>query len=181
MLPLQRITSLLPGSSPGSKQRRFFSIVVALLCLLMTVDAVLQQHLNFRLFDSPAVAYFLAGLSVFYFCTVIIGVIFLTSADFSPAPVRLMFDTFLSITFTIFCFGLVFRFNGITSGATCNPQDSADTLYFSMVTFSTLGYGDFRPCLDSRLFAALQAIIGNLHMGLIVGSAFLMIQNRQPK
>lgn len=42
-------------------------------------------------------------------------------------------------------------------------------LYFSMVTWTTLGYGDFAPAPDLRLLAGLQAGLGYLFLGLIVG------------
>jgi len=54
--------------------------------------------------------------------------------------------------------------------------NSRDAVYFSAVTFSTLGYGDFRPCEVARIWAAGQAILGNLHLGLIVGAAFFFVQ-----
>jgi hypothetical protein len=40
-------------------------------------------------------------------------------------------------------------------------------LYFSVVTFTTLGYGDFQPAVGlSRFFASLEAIIGAFTMAL---------------
>lgn len=48
-----------------------------------------------------------------------------------------------------------------------------DYLYFSAVTFSTLGFGDFSPSPNARLIAAIEAIFGNLHLGIIVGAIFL--------
>ena len=51
-----------------------------------------------------------------------------------------------------------------------------DTVYFSAVTFSTLGFGDFSPKPYSQPFAAAQAILGNLHLGVIVGSIFVATQ-----
>ena len=43
------------------------------------------------------------------------------------------------------------------------------SLYFSIVTFTTLGYGDFQPQPDMRLLAATQAILGYIYLGLVVG------------
>ncbi len=51
-----------------------------------------------------------------------------------------------------------------------------DTVYFSAVTFSTLGFGDFSPKPPARMFAAIQAILGNLHLGIIVGAIFAATQ-----
>lgn len=44
-----------------------------------------------------------------------------------------------------------------------------DALYFSVVTFTTLGYGDMAPRKEIRLVAAFQAIYGYLLLGALVG------------
>jgi len=49
------------------------------------------------------------------------------------------------------------------------PVSIADSLYFSIVTWTTLGYGDFTPPADIRLIAALQALLGYAFFGIIVG------------
>jgi len=44
-----------------------------------------------------------------------------------------------------------------------------DCLYFSVVTFTTLGYGDFQPAVGlSRIFVSLESIIGAITMALFV-------------
>lgn len=46
-----------------------------------------------------------------------------------------------------------------------------DSIYFSIVTFTTLGYGDIQPAGDSlRLFCAFEALLGAITMGLIIGA-----------
>ena len=55
-------------------------------------------------------------------------------------------------------------------------QDAATTigsssraLYFSLVTITTLGYGDITPVTqDARLFAALEAFVGQLYLAILV-------------
>ena len=49
------------------------------------------------------------------------------------------------------------------------------------MTFSTLGYGDFRPSPDARLMAAAQALLGTIHIGMIVGAIFLTFSQDEPK
>ena len=44
-----------------------------------------------------------------------------------------------------------------------------DCLYFSIITFTTLGFGDFRPLEGwGRIFAGTEAFIGALMMALFV-------------
>ena len=40
-----------------------------------------------------------------------------------------------------------------------------ESIYFSIVTATTLGYGDFAPAVDARLMAATQAITGYVFLG----------------
>lgn len=44
----------------------------------------------------------------------------------------------------------------------------SNALYFSIVTFTTLGYGDLTPHSDYRLFAASEAVVGLLLSGLFL-------------
>jgi hypothetical protein len=42
-------------------------------------------------------------------------------------------------------------------------------LYFSIVTWTTLGYGDFTPPAAIRMIAAIQAMLGYIFLGILVG------------
>ena len=44
-----------------------------------------------------------------------------------------------------------------------------DAMYFSVLTFTTLGYGDIRPEAPYRIAAALEALYGYVFLGLLVG------------
>lgn len=49
-----------------------------------------------------------------------------------------------------------------------NMMDFLSCLYFSVVTFTTLGYGDLTPAGIVRLFSAFQAFVGSFTMALFV-------------
>jgi len=53
-----------------------------------------------------------------------------------------------------------------------DKPDWRDSLYFSLITFTTLGYGDIHPLPETRLVAGVEAALGYLYMGLLV--AYLM-------
>ena len=50
-----------------------------------------------------------------------------------------------------------------------------DFLYFSVVTWTTLGYGDLQPSVASRPFAAVEALLGYIFMALFVAKLFHFI------
>ncbi|MGI9279966.1 MAG: pentapeptide repeat-containing protein [Endozoicomonas sp.] len=83
-----------------------------------------------------------------------------------------------SASFIVFC-SLFYFFLGIEDeGALVQYQSGQtfynnliswlETLYFSVVTFTTLGYGDLTPIGLSRLFAAIEAFIGSFTLALFV-------------
>lgn len=130
--------------------------------------------------EDSALGLLLAGLSIAYFAIVILAIILRTSSTFSPQPFWLLIETIISIVFCILAFAVLYRFLGISYDGKCpNDHKVTDYIYFSTVTFSTLGYGDFRPCEPARLYAAFHAIFGNMHLGMIVGSAFFLASAAQ--
>jgi voltage-gated potassium channel len=56
-----------------------------------------------------------------------------------------------------------------TSDALSVSEVLQDLIYFSLVTQTTLGYGDLSPTLDSaRIIATFQAILGQLYIAVVV-------------
>ena len=47
--------------------------------------------------------------------------------------------------------------------------DILTCLYFSLVTWTTLGYGDVQPSVQARLLAASEALVGYVVMAVFVG------------
>ena len=45
----------------------------------------------------------------------------------------------------------------------------ADHLYFSVVTFTTLGYGDFLPTGTTRFIATFEALLGYAYFAVVIG------------
>lgn len=57
-------------------------------------------------------------------------------------------------------------------------HDFATCMYFSIVTWTTLGYGDVRPSETARAFAASEALLGYIFMGILVGVIIQEAQSR---
>lgn len=54
-------------------------------------------------------------------------------------------------------------------------RDFGDAVYFSVVTLTTLGYGDFIPLGPGRPIAAMQALMGYFILGILVSTGFQII------
>ncbi|AUQ44555.1 two pore domain potassium channel family protein [Phaeobacter inhibens] len=163
-------------STIGSNLRKMWTIASVAVSIVIFLEAFNPVFDGTRPFLEKTAISVLTLWSTAYFVLVVATVPFLTSHDFWPNPTRLATDALVSITQTIFVFALVYRTYGIVGPTSETTASAWDHLYFSAVTFSTLGYGDFRPDIAARGFAAFQSIVGNLHLGMIVGVAFFAAQ-----
>ena len=65
----------------------------------------------------------------------------------------------------------IYKYVGIIGPEGSIEKSPRLCLYFSVVTWTTLGYGDYRPANDDgRLFASGEAMLGYLVMGIFVGA-----------
>ena len=74
--------------------------------------------------------------------------------------------TFISFLFIILSFAGIYYVDNETTND--GPLEFVDALYFSVVTFTSLGYGDISPLGISRFFAASEALIGVFMISLFV-------------
>jgi hypothetical protein len=89
-------------------------------------------------------------------------------------PKKTLFFIFLQSIVVIIAFAGIYQGHGLSPGSECRLIDLADdkgwtSLYFSIVTWTTLGYGDFVPPNDIRLVAAGEALLGYFTFGTMVG------------
>ena len=70
-------------------------------------------------------------------------------------------------------FAGIYRASGLLPDA--ETVDTLTALYFSIVTWTTLGYGDLKPLPDFRLLAAFQALVGYVFLGVIVGLIMMLV------
>lgn len=87
----------------------------------------------------------------------------------------LFFITLQSIA-VITVFAGIYQGHGLCCGGELKDKiinlagdEFSTSLYFSIVTWTTLGYGDFTPPQDIRLVAGLEALLGYFTFGTIVG------------
>jgi hypothetical protein len=98
-----------------------------------------------------------------------------------PSSNKLYFY-FITLFLLIGYFALVYKnFGTIPPGQTGTEQlNWLDSLYFSVVTWTTLGYGDFRPGTDTvKLFVMTEALLGYVYMGMLIGKILLLGQSKK--
>lgn len=169
------LISKVPGTTHGSKQRNLFSYLAVAWVLMLGLDLILRSNVVSGEGAIPGFAYLATLLSLLYFLSVVLIVIFLSSKHWRINSFRLARDICISSLLNILAFSHLYRELGFSLTESCiKEMGELNAAYFSTVTFTTLGYGDFRPCENSRLLAALQALVGNLHLGLFAGVAMLL-------
>jgi hypothetical protein len=90
---------------------------------------------------------------------------------------------FVIVTFfIIFYFSLVYYAVGIvdTSSGEVIKHDWLNSIYFSVVTWTTLGYGDFKPVEELKVWVMIEALMGYLFMALIVAKILTIFQSKKP-
>lgn len=174
-----------------NKARFYISIfleiaLVAGLCALIVRETGPRTACRYVYVD--AVAQDLVFVSIY---VIIAGILVLPAFDFTRnlisrrssassqriTPTMSLVFVLSSFTKTILLFAAIYYYFGIIdTSAQENAVETSfsDTLYFSIVTFTTLGYGDFKPCEHIRMFAGLEAFIGTFMLpfasGIIIGS-----------
>ena len=93
----------------------------------------------------------------------------LTSA-FGRAVERASYgDLVLMAAVVLTASSLWFGFAPAGQGLQMKSRDGFDPIYFSVVTFTTVGYGDLYPIGFGRIFALLDVIVGLAFTALLIG------------
>jgi hypothetical protein len=77
----------------------------------------------------------------------------------------------LSVSFLLnllLLFAFVFRTLGLLDRDGNRTFDPVSCLYFSAVTWTTVGYGDFSPSSEARLYAASEALLAYIFMAMLI-------------
>ena len=84
-----------------------------------------------------------------------------------------LFLLVIHITVTILAFALHYKVAGLIDPSAKVSHDFLDAVYFSITTFTTLGYGDFRPIPEIRLVTSMEALAGMISMA--IGASLLWL------
>ena len=81
----------------------------------------------------------------------------------------------------IILFASLYEYFGLMSNGNIVKEGFITSLYFSIVTWTTLGYGDYSPIPEMKLIASLEAIVGYFYMAILVGLFFILLNSREQK
>ena len=68
----------------------------------------------------------------------------------------------------VLLYAVAYAYLGLIDGERL-VREPITCLYFSIVTWTTLGYGDVRPSTDARFVAASEALLGYIWMAFFIG------------
>lgn len=92
-----------------------------------------------------------------------------------------IFKMLLVVYVTIVSFASIYKHAGLVHGTDEITHGSLDALYFSLVTWTTLGYGDLQPTESIKLLAAFEALLGTLFIPLLIAAIIFTLQSNQSK
>mgnify|MGYP001358372194 CR=1 FL=1 len=143
--------------------------------LLLTAYFVLPL-LEVAIMQTLSGTYVLVGV---VFALALAGIAALCSSEMSPA--RLFAILCINAACLLALYTLVYQSQGIAVSGGGTTRLFADALYMSVVTWTTLGYGDRLPTPGMELVAASQAVVGYLYLGMLVGVATSLALQENPR
>ena len=94
-------------------------------------------------------------------------------------------DVVLYAAILVFQYVLVFAFyyqlHGVIDSDKVIHKSLGTCIYFSLVTWTTLGYGDFLPTKEIRIVAGAEALLGYILMGAFLAFCLNMNQTSESK
>ena len=131
--------------------------------------------------EKPLFSFHMTG---FYFWILLLFVVFgealvTFATDTEQGRNRIFFSKMLlSAVLTTLTYASAYRVLGLSNGETV-VHDPVISLYFSIITWTTVGYGDFYPTAEGRLIAATEGLLGYVYMAVIVGVTLHLLQERR--
>jgi hypothetical protein len=114
-----------------------------------------------------------------------VGLTVLQIRNQNASDSRRLFMLALLLIWVICSYAALYTLEGICSDSDCTyaniKHDWQSALYFSIITFTTTGYGDYHPQSEGRLLAASEALVGYIFFGLFVSLiAALFLKREMP-
>lgn len=112
------------------------------------------------------------GTKIIIYVVVYLGLLYFYAKKVEPQPSDLLLYflfTLLVASILTLAYADIYKTLGIVGPGEKPTRKAIDCYYFSIVTWTTVGYGDFRPEEEARLVAASEAMLGNAFMAISIG------------
>lgn len=158
----------------GTQRRQLVTVASAFGLLPLATNSFLA----WQAWDDPTV---FAGEANLYFCYKVAEATcaatlanLIAFALLRLGPKKTLLFIFLQSIAVIFAFAGIYQGHGLAGTIPMSPAEMAKdpnftSLYFSIVTWTTVGYGDFVAPPDIRMVAAFEALLGYFTFGMLVG------------
>lgn len=91
-----------------------------------------------------------------------------------------IFGVFLAHTIEVWVFALAYYYSNHFLGLGAYMGDTSghifDAVYFSVVVYTSLGFGDIQPVGQLRLIAGVEALVGLIMIGWSTAYTFMMME-----
>jgi hypothetical protein len=158
-----------PQAAYVSAQRSAIAVLVELALLGL---AGWQGHMLF--FEAPVTDKTLIGLLMFYIPFMMFGMLYTLSLNLQPVHFKFVTERLYFVAKALLLpinallsYAVLYRAFGLIDGEV-PTSDPVTCLYFSVLTWTTLGYGDVRPSRSARLLAASEAVVGYIVMAALI-------------
>lgn len=140
----------------------------AIIVLFLAAPFVILYGLSFFFTNRPLMVVAVSFGTILYFYIVVLLVKNLLSIRVITADlVYCAISIYLLIG--IMWAGIYTVIEGISPGSFSRPSETADLLYFSFVTLTTVGFGDVAPLsVLGRRLAVFEAAMGSIYMAVII-------------
>ena len=151
------------------------SVVLSIFCMQIILYSI--SFLVFSL-DSDV-------SQVFVFIVIILdfGIIFTLIVKISKAKKVSKFTFIIyafSTIFMIFAFTSQYMQTGVIIEDQIRVNDFSNCFYFSVITWTALGYGHIFPSHSARIWVMLEVFLGYIHMGILVGLILELATKNKP-
>lgn len=157
------------GQSEGRKSRRNAAPYI-----ILVFEVIVSVVVILCLKDNPAK--WVSGIVLLAICILFVVFLFSMAAEAKfRNPTAVIFYVLINIAAIICLFGNIYRWIGLKDSLG-GCVDLGKAIYFSAVTWTTLGYGDIAPIQADRWIAAIEALLGYVVMSLLIAVLLAMVR-----
>ena len=156
----------------GNQKRKLIFIIIIFFIIFLAIKSEFSEQIQ---------------TFILYFVLAINSIFFLEIKEFlsHETTKKDSFFELLSVALTglsnIGLFAYIYYTLGVQGSSGIIVGEFTTSLYFSIVTWTTLGYGDLKPIDELRLVASLEALMGYIYMAVLIGLFLNLLQSNKSR